>query len=154
MDININVRMQKYAGTATSANKSVTDKQSKTSPAKKSEAVKTMTGKEKVASTSSNVILKGFLPAAKVAITTIATAKTLSTLNRIEGAVSGNRFRERRRSDIIRTFTNPAGTIKSIIGQNFNQYFDVLREMEALSYQRDLAGVVLPFRPGNTGITL
>jgi hypothetical protein len=154
MDININVRLQKYAGTATSASKSVSDKQSKTSPAKKSQAVKTLTGKEKLAKMSSDVIMKGFLPAAKVAFTTIATAKTLSTLNRVEGAVSGNRFRERRRAQILRSFTNPLGMMKSMVGQNFDQYFDVLRQMEALSYQRDLAGVVLPFRPGNSGITL
>lgn len=154
MDININVRMQKYTGTATSANKSVTDKQSKTSPAKKSEAVSTKTGKDKLAMNASEFISKKFIPAAKAAISVVAAAKAINTINRIEGSISGNRFRERRRSDFLRTATRPLSTVSTIVSTSFDRYFEMNREMEQMQYRRGLAGLSLPFREGNSGITL
>ena len=144
MDININVRMQKFAESATSAEGSV---KRKTSPRKKTQSVNTDTGLTS--------ILEGQLRTfAKGALSIVAMGKLATTLNRIEGSITGNRFQERRRSDTIRTITNPGGMLRNVVNTSIEKHYETIREFERADYRRQLSGLVMPFRDTDPGMRL
>jgi hypothetical protein len=146
MDININVRAVDGTRRAnTSADKQTATKRTRSPMAKKADAKKPGYG---------NILGKKAIVGAKLAAVAVLKVKTLTALNNIEASVTGNKFRQKARSDLLKTIFNPAGMGSAIIKDSFNQYFDVLRETEKLTYQRDIAGFVMPFRSGNAGITL
>ena len=151
MDININVRAVDGTRTAnTSADKQTTNKRSRAPMAKTKKAKKPG---------YMGITAKGIESSiAKIGIPLVAGAAikigAVRTMNSIEGTVTGNRFRQKVRGDIINSFARPFSTGARIVSTGFNQYFDVLREQERLTYQRNIAGFALPFRPGNSGITL
>jgi len=150
MDININVRaVDGTRSTNTSADKQTATKRTRSPVAKKANAKKP--GYQNILSQKMLGAAKGALPLAAAAVIKV---KTLSAMNNIEASVTGNRFRQKSRSDVLRTFVNPIGMVRSVVNDNFNQYFDVLRQSERLTYERNIAGFVMPFRSGNSGITL
>ena len=146
MDININVRLQKFRESATSASGSVKRK-NKSLNTIKTESIPAETGLAKIANGNIGLMSAG-------ALTLMATSKMLHTANRLEGSITGDRFQERRRSDMLKTATNPAGMLRSIITTQITKHYDTTRELERTEYRRQLSGLVMPFRDTDPGLRL
>ena len=162
-DININVRLQQYKGTPTSSGNSIVNKSERTSPAKsrKSRALGKNTGvmKTKSAFQQNTVVSqmgmkKGGLTSVAILAAMKTAGKVLNTYSRVQGNVTGNRFRETRKQTFARTLGSPFDTIRDIAQMNYKRYFELTREFERLDYKREMAGMSLPYRHGNTGMSL
>jgi len=103
---------------------------------------------------SPNKLLRKGLAALGVAVALRTTAKALNTTNRVVGTVTGNRFGETRRGDIISAAFNPIGMINRIAKTSFRKSYETDRANQRIDYNRELAGMTLPYRNGNAGITL
>jgi len=162
-DININVRLQQYKGTPTSSGNSIVNKSERTSPAKSRKArasgkntgvMKTKSAFQQNMGTLQTGMKKGGLTSMTILAAMKATGKILNTYSRVQGNVTGNRFRETRKQTFARTLGNPFQTVRDIVQMNYERYFELNREFERLDYKREIAGMSLPYRHGNTGMSL
>jgi len=154
MDININVRaVNETRTTNTSTDKSATNKQFKSPKAKSNNAKSTGSMKLKNFANPQKLLKTG-LTAIGIAAAVRATAKLLNDSNRIVGTVTGNRFGESRRADMIKMGSNPFGMMTQITKTYFKKSYETDRANQRIDYNRELAGMTLPYRNGNAGITL
>jgi hypothetical protein len=164
MDININVRaVNGTKQTNTSTTKQVANKENNSPTAKTSNPKKTAwqnwgssisNPANKSMSGSGLGLLKKATPLLISAIALRQVSKSLNTGNRIIGTITGNRFAETRRADFIGAVTDPIGLISRIASTTFQKNYEVLRDNERIDYKRELAGMSLPYRNGDNGITL
>ena len=154
MDINMNLRAVNQSSTGnTSSSTSVAKKRSRSPKAKTTNSKSTGSLKLKDF-TSTNRILKKIIPAASAVGVVVAVNKTLNTTNRIVGTITGNRFGEARRRDTIKGTLNPIGMMKQITTTYFQKTYETDRANQRIDYNRELAGMTMPYRNGNAGITL
>ena len=155
-DMTLTVRLQHFTGKATSTDSAVKGKRGTGVPRAKTATGGTKAGGELLKSSSGQGM--GALGKAGIIVGAgVAVAKSVgsgaSTFTRIQGTVTGKRFREARYSDFIKTFTEPWSMAKEIARNSFEQRYETKRELERTQYRRDMAGMVLPQRSGSTGIT-
>lgn len=150
MDININVRLQQYKAKATSSKDSVNRKKKNTSSAKWQ---KFMGGANKAETKSLSSIASSFMPAIKISSSIIALSKIANAGIQISGTVTNNRFRQKRQQQTMRALTRPDKFLKTSAVSYFERNFDIMRQNEQIDYRRRMAGMYLPFRQGDNGIT-
>lgn len=164
MDININVRaVSGNKGTNTSVDKQIANKITQAPKSKTGNPRKT--GKDKMVGAYTNPpyktmsngslgLLKKATPIIIGAIVLRSLSKSVNSTNRIIGTITGNRFAESRRADFISAASNPIGLVSKIASTTFQKNFEVQRDNERIDYKRELAGMSLPYREGDFGITL
>lgn len=99
-------------------------------------------------------MLKKAIPVVGVVAAVRATNKAANGVNRVVGTVTGNRFGESRRADIIKGSFNPIRMLTQTTKTYFEKSYETDRANERIDYNRELAGMTLPYRNGNAGITL
>lgn len=143
--ININVRLKQFKGRQTSSSTSVEQKTGTTSAKPKSGSVKGTTGLGKIGK---------FLGKGKGLVGTGAAlslmAGAFNTGGSISGTVTGNKFAEKRMKDTASAMIFPMGVAMKGIGR----VFELQREMERVDIRRAQTNTYMPYRNGNTGITI
>ena len=80
--------------------------------------------------------------------------KTANRYGRAVGSVTGNRYRQKRITDVGDAIKNPIGFGASIYKEYVEEQFETQRENSRIEYRRRLTGMSLPVREGNHGVTI
>ena len=78
----------------------------------------------------------------------------INTHASIAGSITGNRFSEKRDKAIGSLMKNPATAPFKIAKRAFERTFEVRRELERIDVKRRKTNTYMPFRYGNSGVTV
>ena len=151
-NISITVKLRQYKGKNTSARKSVSKKKGKTSSSPKAEGFNSLSGMSKVKSMLSGsgaLAVGGGIMAISGAV-----GAGINTHASIAGSITGNRFSEKRDKAIGSLMKNPATAPFKIAKRAFERTFEVRRELERIDVKRRKTNTYMPFRYGNSGVTV
>jgi len=149
MDITVTIRMQQYKGSPTSTKTKTQNKKSPGRTNKVPSGTSPPIG-QKTSGAKMGALGKGFVGLAGLGIAKKQIVSGLNTANKIQGTVTGNRFREQRQGDVL-NFTSPIKMIRNIASTTLERTFELARETQKLDTQRRRQNQILPFREGNSG---